>query len=114
MVVSEEIKDVAAMGLQDLKFQFGPLITLLDCTRFAFNWRERRPLLMGQIQDADLVLRSRSDLVDQAALDECAAELKEVGMEASPISVPRNRGLKKVAQTIDAFESTKAPRGRGG
>ncbi len=81
MVVTQELRNVAAQGQRDIKYEVGPLVTLLDGPEFGFNWKERRPLLLGQISGADLVAVSRADLIGDKetsviykALNECAAE----------------------------------------
>jgi G3E family GTPase len=81
MVVTQELRNVAAQGLRDIKYEVGPLVTLLDGPEFGFHWKERRPLLLGQISGADLVAISRADMIGDKetdviyqALDECATE----------------------------------------
>jgi G3E family GTPase len=81
MVVTQELRNVAAQGLRDIKYKVGPLVTLLDGPEFGFHWKERRPLLLGQISGADLVAISRADMIGDKetnviyqALDECATE----------------------------------------
>ena len=63
MVVTQELRNVTAQGLRDVRYQIGPLITLIDGPQFAFHWRERQALLLGQIRGADLVALGRADLL---------------------------------------------------
>ena len=100
MVVSREIRDVAAMGQRDIRYQVGPLITLLDAETFDFNWQERQALLTGQMRGADLVLLSRSDLVEESKLERIAEVLSAQDIKASPLSTVANRGLYLVLETI--------------
>jgi G3E family GTPase len=63
MVVTQELRNVAAQGQRDIGYAVGPLVTLLDGPDFGFHWKERRQLLLGQISGADLVAISRADLI---------------------------------------------------
>lgn len=64
MIVTQELRTVTAMGLRDIRYAIGPFITLIDGSSFDFNWEERPKLLLGQIQDADYIAISRTDLID--------------------------------------------------
>ncbi len=103
MVVSREIREVAAMGQRDIRYLVGPLITLVDAETFDFNWQERLALLMGQMRGADLVLLSRSDLVAESKLEGIAQVLLAQDIKASPLSTVANRGLELVSETIINF-----------
>ena len=74
MVVTRELQDVAAMGRRDVRYQVGPLITLVDAPRFSFMWAERQQLILGQIFGADVVALSRTDKIE----DMTASEICEV------------------------------------
>ena len=65
MVVTRELRNVMDMGLRDIQYDVGPLITLVDAASFAFNWEERKKLIGGQVQEADQVALSRVDRVDE-------------------------------------------------
>lgn len=52
------------MGLRDIRYDVGPIITLIDTPSFDFNWQERPKLLLGQIEGAGVVALSRTDLVN--------------------------------------------------
>lgn len=67
MVVTQELRTVAAMAGRDIPVEVGPLITLVDGPRFPQLWQERRQLLMGQVAGADLVAVSRADGIEEAA-----------------------------------------------
>ncbi len=64
MIVTQELRTVTNMGLRDIKYDIGPFITLIDGPSFSFQWQERPKLLLGQIQDADSIALSRTDLID--------------------------------------------------
>ena len=69
MIVTSELRNVMAMGLRDLQYTVGPLITLVDAVSFGFNWEEREQLISGQIRDTDRVVLSRADRVDQEEIE---------------------------------------------
>jgi G3E family GTPase len=77
MVVTQELRNVAAMGLRDIDYQTGPFITLVDGPLFEFLWSERRALLLGQVEDADLVAISRVDLIGDDELRNIGNVLKD-------------------------------------
>ena len=66
MIVTKELRNVTKMGLRDIQYDIGPFITLIDGPSFSFNWEERPKLLLGQMQDADRVAISRTDLINVA------------------------------------------------
>ena len=66
MIVTRELRDVVKMGLRDIKFDIGPFITLIDGPSFEFQWQERPKLLQGQIENADRVAITRTDMIDEA------------------------------------------------
>ena len=69
MVVTHELRNVAAMGLRDIHYEIGPFITLVDGPDFEFLWSERQALILGHMKDADLVAVSRVDLIGAAELE---------------------------------------------
>ena len=69
MIVTSELRNVMAMGLRDLQYTVGPLITLVDAVSFGFNWEEREQLISGQIRGTDRVVLSRTDRVDQEEIE---------------------------------------------
>ena len=77
MVVTHELRNVAAMGLRDIHYEIGPFITLVDGPDFEFLWSERQALLLGQVKDADLVAVSRVDLLRDDELGHINSLLSE-------------------------------------
>lgn len=69
MIVTSELRNVMAMGLRDLQYTVGPLITLVDAVSFGFNWEEREKLISGQIHGTDRIVLSRTDRVDQEEIE---------------------------------------------
>lgn len=69
MIVTNELRDVVKMGLRDMRYDIGPIITLIDGPSFDFQWEERPKLVLGQIQGADIVAISRTDLIDAEQID---------------------------------------------
>ena len=41
MIVTRELRGVLSMGLRDIRYAVGPLVTLIDGGSFSFNWEER-------------------------------------------------------------------------
>jgi G3E family GTPase len=101
MVVTRELRDTAAMGLRDVRFEVGPLITLVDGPTFDNAWEERRALVHGQITGADIVAVSRCDLVDDLQLERIAGLLIPYGDGLLNLSTLERFGLKEVMEKID-------------
>lgn len=103
MVVTSEIRSAAAMGLRDVTYKIGPFNTLVDGPTFNFSWKERRTLLFGHINDADLVMVSRSDLLDSRRLEEIRKTLGEYRKGVLSLSIPLGLGVKEVAEMVENF-----------
>ena len=101
MVVTREIRDVTAMGLRDIRYTAGPFITLVDGPLFGFLWNERRTLLLGQVQGADLVAISRSDLLVPGELEKIADHLADHCDPPLALSTQNGTNLEVVAQHIE-------------
>ena len=68
MIVTQELREVVAMGLRDINYTIGPFITLVDGPTFSFHWEERPWLITGQIRDADRIAISRTDRIDSGKI----------------------------------------------
>jgi len=82
VAVPRRVKDVAKMGGRDTYVEVGPALVLFDSTRPEELMDEE---LMGllvktQLRDADIVVISKVDMVDQARIEEC----KQMIIEAIP------------------------------
>jgi G3E family GTPase len=105
MVVTKELRDVAAMGLRDTRYDVGPLIALVDGPDFDFIWNERRHLVQGQIDDADIVVISRADLIAKEEQDAIIRTLTPRGNPYYPFSVQRHSDVEYIFSMIDKFET---------
>ena len=100
MVVTRELRDVAAMGLRDVQYDTGPFITLVDGPLFEFLWTERQALLLGQVKDADLVAVSRVDLMDVSELETVKSLLKDYCRQILPLSAQNGTNLEEVVNLM--------------
>ena len=100
MVVTQELRDVTAMGLRDIRYDIGPFITLVDGPLFEFLWSERRSLLLGQVKDADLVAVSRADSIDVGELNKVRQALSGYCSNLIPLSVRSGDGLAEVVKRV--------------
>jgi G3E family GTPase len=100
MVVTRELRDVAAMGLRDIQYNTGPFITLVDGPQFEFLWSERQALLLGQVKDADLVAVSRVDLMDLDELETIKSLLKDYCERTIPLSAQNGTNLEELANLM--------------
>lgn len=104
MVVTRELKQVLFMGRRDISYEIGPLITLINGPAFDSQWQERAFLMIGQIQDADLVALARSDLLDGHGIHEREQQLMDYTRSVLPISVPGNVGIHTVLAAVTGSE----------
>lgn len=74
MVTSQELRNVTAMGKRDVRYETGPLITLINGVEFEFLWNERRRLVSDQVNGADWVIVNRTEALDNGQL----ARLREM------------------------------------
>lgn len=100
MVLTHEMRDVTSMGLRDVKYAVGPFITLVDGPAFEVSWEERRPLILGQVEGADIVAVTRSDLLDTGRVQEIIEVLREYTGNVFQMSVTGNAGLWKVMDIL--------------
>ena len=100
MVVTQELRDVTAMGLRDIRYDIGPFITLVDGPLFEFLWSERRALLLGQVKDADLVAVSRADSIDIGELNTIRQELDRYSSNVIALSIRNGDGLAEVVKRV--------------
>ncbi len=103
MVVTQELQNVTAMGHRDIRYQTGPLITLVDVPRFSFMWAERRQLIIGQINGADIVALSRCDKIEDLSLDEIRNELRSYRNEIDLLSVHDSSSLENILTAVPEF-----------
>jgi len=100
LIVTRELRDVVKMGLRDIHYDVGPIITLIDGLSFAFNWDERPKLLLGQIQDADRIVLSRTDMIDSNAVEHIRKTLNITGNNLLLMSRENSSSLDELAQYI--------------
>lgn len=100
MVITKEMRDVSAMAKRDVSYDIGSFLTLIDGDDFDFLWEARRPLLMGQISDADAVLITKTDLIDADRLNEITSELSGISKTLLNFSVTDEGSLESVMQQI--------------
>ena len=100
MVVTQELRDVTAMGLRDIRYDIGPFITLVDGPLFEFLWSERRTLLLGQVKDADLVVVSRADSIEAAEMAKVRQALDRYCSNLIALSVRSGKGLPEVLKRV--------------
>ena len=89
MVVTSELRDVVKMGLRDIHYDIGPFVTLVDGPSFVFQWEERPNLLLGQINDADRVAISRTDIIDKKQLEHITGLLNLNGVDSNLLLLSR-------------------------
>lgn len=103
MVVTRELRNATSMGLRDVSYEIGPFVTLVDGPTFDFSWQERRALLLGQITDADLVLVSRTDLIESERLNEIGGTLKGYCNGVLGLSTHLGQGIEEVVEMVEQF-----------
>ena len=105
MVVTQELQNVAAMGHRDVRYQIGPLITLVDAPRFSFMWAERQKLIIGQIDGADVVALSRTDRLEDSSPDEIRNVLRPHRNGIDLLSVYDSDSLEQMLMNVPEFSA---------
>ncbi len=100
MVVTQELQNVTAMGHRDVRYQIGPLVTLVDAPRFPFMWAERQQLMIGQIKGADIVALSRIDRLEDSSPDEIRNVLGPYCNGINLLSVHDSDSLEQVLMKV--------------
>lgn len=102
IVLTHEMRSVSSMGLRDIKYAIGPFITLVDGPGFDALWEQRRPLILGQLERADLVAVSRTDLLDTAGVQQIVTVLREYAEKVIQLSALESGGIEEVVQMLDS------------
>jgi len=89
------------MGSRDVKYDIGPFITLVDGPAFEFLWSERKALIIGHITDTDLVIISRSDLLNKEKLENITKILNDYVDGIISLSTKRDFGVAEVMEKLD-------------
>ncbi len=100
MIVTKELRNVTKMGLRDIQYDIGPFITLIDGPSFSFNWEERPKLLLGQMQDVDRVVLSRTDMIDSKQIEHIRKILDVAGNNLLLLSKQNSSSINELAQQI--------------
>ncbi len=100
MVVTQELRNVMAMGRRDISYEIGPMITLVNGPEFDSQWQDRSFLMIGQMKDADLVALAQSDLMDAHGIHEIEQRVKDHAGSLMPLSVPANVGVNQVMDAV--------------
>jgi G3E family GTPase len=103
MVVTRELQDVAAMGHRDVRYQIGPLITLVDAQRFPFMWAERQQLMIGQINGADIVVLSRIDRIEASSPDDIREVLRPYCSRIGLLNIHDPDSVDKILMKVSEF-----------
>ena len=97
---------MAAMGHRDIRYQIGPLITLVDAARFDFMWAERQQLILGQITGADLVVLSRIDQLKESSPDDIHQTLRPHCNGLYLLNIHDPKCLEKIVMSIPELSTT--------
>ncbi len=100
MVVTDELRQVAAMARRDVSYEIGAFITLVNGPDFDRTLSERRDLLLGQIQGADLVAISRADEISPEMLERVFSLLRNHSDRLLKLSVRMGWGVEEIMKHI--------------
>ena len=100
MIVTKELRNVTKMGLRDIQYDIGPFITLIDGPSFSFNWEERPKLLLGQMQDADRVALSRTDMIDSKQIEHIRKVLDVAENNLLLLNKQNSSSINELAQQV--------------
>ena len=101
LVVTEEMRTATRMALRDVNYTSGPFVTLVDGPGFQDLWRDRQPLLLGQLSGADLVAVSKSDLISAVRMEAIMDTLKGYCRGILRLSVHSGSGLGELVKAME-------------
>ena len=101
LVISEEMRQATRMALRDVNFSNGPFITLVDGPGFQDLWKERQPLLLGQIAGADVVALSKSDLLSPGRMEAIMDTIQGYCHGIYRLSVHTGSGVEDLVKAIE-------------
>jgi len=100
MVVTRELREVAAMGRRDVTYAIGPFVTLVDGPAFEAQWQERAALIGGQVAGADIVAVNKTDTLAADQLAAIAGRLDGRGGAVIGLSAIAGQGLGQVIDRV--------------
>ena len=106
MVITRELRNVMDMGLRDIQYDVGPLITLVDAASFTFNWEERKKLILGQVQETDQVVLSRVDRIDEKQIKHICGALQVRQKDVLPFSRESAESIDMLRDRILSMDDT--------
>lgn len=109
MVVTSEMRQVIAMGMRDITFDAGPLITLIDGPNFYSLWDQRRQLIIGQITDADVIAVSRTDRINHGDVEAIYNWLSPYDKNLCSINTREDSGVKPILDAISGAVPEMSP-----
>ncbi len=95
VAVPRQVKQAASMSGRNAKISMGPAIVLFDATRPAelLDMEGLGGLVTTQIRDADIIVISKADAVDEATLADAAERVREFNERAELFNVSAWTGL---------------------
>ena len=109
VAVPHQVKLAARLGGRDAKISIGPAVVLFDATRPAelLDMDMLGQLVTTQIKDADVIAISKVDAVDDAAVSESTANVREFNSKADILNLSsfNGTGLNQLADIILSWEA---------
>jgi G3E family GTPase len=104
VAVPHQVKQAAQMGNRDAKISLGPAVILFDATRPAelLDMDMLGRLVVTQVTDADIIAISKIDAVEEQAVEDAIAKVKEFNEKAEivKLSTFENIGIDEICQRI--------------
>ena len=99
--LSDVIRAVKGVG-QEAGIEIGSAITVVDCKKARVYMKNFGEFFTNQVEYAGTIVLSRTQLVEEARLDECVRLLREHNQEAAIITTPWDQlGSEVLANAID-------------
>ncbi len=99
--LSDVIRAVEGVG-QEAGIEIGSAITVVDCKKAKVYMKNFGEFFTNQVEYAGTIVLSRTQLVEEARLDECVRLLREHNQEAAIITTPWDQlGSEVLANAID-------------
>ncbi|MBZ3935435.1 GTP-binding protein [Methanimicrococcus blatticola] len=84
LVVKDELNKMSLKSGSE-ECQFAPLFTLIDCSRFFKNVKEKKKITFDQIAVSEVIVLNKTDLIDEKELNLISESIRQINPDAKII-----------------------------
>ena len=100
LVVKDELEKMILNQI-DNESEFSPLFTLIDCSKFFKNIKEKKKISLDQIEVSEIIILNKTDLISSNELQMIQESIKQINPNVKIIENNiKNIGLEKIMELI--------------